>query len=516
MRLTQLLEGRPEGRPSLAVHAPASGGPAPEGSPRTSRLPRSSRLPRRALAFLAAAVLVVLLSQAFDAITRTGSTQVASEPRSSEAGLGTTGGMVDPFAVDIGAGDDGRAMTPAADVGATTEDPDGRLPVAERLAFWAERVRRNPTDHLSLVQLAALEAQEARRTQDISGLMRADALLDEALAIDPASFQALRVKAGVQFSLHDFRSAVALADSILAIAADDVGALAVHADASLELGDLGTAATEYERLSTLASGPAVDARRARLAFLQGDETSAIRLATAARDAAFAEAVDDAPFYDLQLADLARLTGDADAARAAYGAGLGKAPDDVRLLVGLARLNAATGDDDAAIAGLRRATAIVPTPDALALLGDLLAARGDTQAATTAFATIDAIATLSASSDAVYDRQLALIALDRGEVDAATVDGLRTALRERPDAFGHDLLAWALHLTGDAAGARAEIDAALASGIHDARIVYHAGAIALTVGDDVNGRAWLTAALARSTALTPAEQAEATRLLEAAP
>ncbi|MFI5292009.1 MAG: hypothetical protein ACHQ02_04020, partial [Candidatus Limnocylindrales bacterium] len=69
-----------------------------------------------------------------------------------------------------------------------------------------------------------------------------------------------------------------------------------------------------------------------------------------------------------------------------------------------------------------------------------------------------------------------------------------------------------HLTGDATGARAEIDAALASGIHDARIVYHAGAIALTVGDDVNGRAWLTAALARSTALTPAEQAEATRLL----
>ena len=346
---------------------------------------------------------------------------------------------------------------------------------------------------------------------------RADALLDRALAIDPLSFNALRAKAGVRFALHDFQGAMELADRVLAIAAGDVGAMATDADARLETGDLVKAGAEYEQLATLVPGPAVDARRARHAYLVGDDADAIRLATDARDAArHLERIDDPAFYHYQLAELARLTGDADLARAELKAGLAIAPDDTRLLLSAARLDATTGNIDDAIAALEHATAIVPSPESLALLGDLKALVGDDAGAQAAFATVDGIGQLAASGGGVYDRQLALFALDHGRVDAALIARLRDALRDRPDAYGHDLLAWALYRSGQVGPAAIEAEAALSTGIHDARILYHAGAIAVAAGETEAGHARLIDAMARSTALAPSEIAGATTLLGGLP
>ena len=396
-------------------------------------------------------------------------------------------------------------------------DPDGRLPLADRLAFWAARVERDPGDHLSMVQLAVLEAEEARRTSDVERLMRADALLDRSLGIDASSFAALRAKAGVRFALHDFAGAAAIADRILSIAPDDMGALAIEADARLETGDLEHAAAVFERLATLAPGPAVDVRRARVAYLRGEEADALRLASAANDAARGLVrVDDPAFYHYQLAELARLTGEADLARRELKAGLALAPDDLRLLLASARLDAATGRPEDAIRDLRRATSIVPSPESLALLGDLLALRGDDADAQAAFGTVAAIEQLADATRGVFDRQLALFDLDHGRADPALVARLRDSLAARQDAYGHDLLAWALHRTGQSDAAASEADAALANGIRDARILYHAGVIALTQGRVDVGRARLAEALARSTALAPSEIADATALLERRP
>ena len=159
------------------------------------------------------------------------------------------------------------------------------MPIADRITFWAARVEHDPTDHVSMVQLAGLEAQVARRTSDVDRFRRADALLDRALAIDPLSFNALRAKAGVRFALHDFHGAMEIADRVLAIAPGDVGAIAIDADARLEMGDLVNSGAEYEQLATLVPGPAVDARLARHAYLVGDDAGALRLATDARDGA---------------------------------------------------------------------------------------------------------------------------------------------------------------------------------------------------------------------------------------
>ena len=91
---------------------------------------------------------------------------------------------------------------------------------------------------------------------------------------------------------------------------------------------------------------------------------------------------------------------------------------------------------------------------------------------------------------------------------------RPVRRSRPDAdyTGHDTVAWALYRLGRFDEAAAEIKAAAADGAADARLLFHAGAIALARGDTSAGRKDLERALALGPALDPIERAEANRLL----
>lgn len=447
-------------------------------SPHTS-LGRPDQMLRRSALLLAAALIVAAASYVF-----------AAAPATSV-----------PPAGPLGTGD--------------SSDSSGLLPLEERIAFWSARVGRDPGDFLSMVQLALLDAELARRDSDLAAYERADGLLTQALVLDPTHLPALRAKAAVRFSLHDFAGAAQVAEEVLRTTADDPAALATLADATLELGDLDAARVHYGRLAKLAQGPAVDARLGRLAFLTGDEPAALRSARAARDGVATASLEDPAFYHYQLAELARLTGDAELAASEYRAGLALRPNDVRLLLGAARLDASQGRTPEAIAGLRQATAIVPQPEALALLGDLLAATGDRAGADAAYATVRAIERLTSAAGTVYDRQVALFELDHDGASADLLARLQAGLKVRHDAYGHDLVAWALYRSGDARAAAAEIELALSGGVRDPRLLYHAGAIALANADRVLAKDRLEAALARATGLTPAEIADARALLESA-
>jgi Flp pilus assembly protein TadD len=222
-----------------------------------------------------------------------------------------------------------------------------------------------------------------------------------------------------------------------------------------------------------------------------------------------------------------MAGDRATARTAYEDALASRASDLGALLGLARIEAVEGDIDAAITTLDRATAIAPTPEAEALLGDLLAARAavttrsaaerdaDRVAAETAFGTVRLARTLSALAGSVYDRQLILFDLDHGAASATVLEAARAALLARPDAAGHDTLAWALHRLGLEDEAWTASQAARATGAADARTTFHAGAIAVARGDRETARRLLARALALGPALDPAERAEAETLLERA-
>jgi tetratricopeptide (TPR) repeat protein len=388
---------------------------------------------------------------------------------------------------------------------------DGRLPIPDRLAFWAARVEAAPDDFLSLTQLALVRAEGARLTADLDGYQRALAEIDRSLAIVPAYPPTIRVRGSIRYALHDFAGALADAETVLAASPSDATALAVRGDALLELGRPDEAAMTYDRLDTITPGPWLGVRRARLASATGDSRRALALARKALASAPSVDPGEVAFYAYALGEYGRLAGDADAARAGFEAALGVRPTDVAALLGLARIDVFEGRTAEAVAGLRSAVNVVPQPESLALLGDLLGASGDATEAEAAFETVRFIGELGSVQGAVYDRQLIRFELDHGGASAATLVAARALLADRPDSAGHDLVAWALYRLGRFDEAAVEIEAAREYGADDARLRFHDGAIALARGDRAGGIAVLEGALADGPALDPVERAEALRL-----
>jgi tetratricopeptide (TPR) repeat protein len=383
--------------------------------------------------------------------------------------------------------------------GETTATPDDTTRINANIAFWSKKLTGHPTDFLAAEQLGESQIELARATGDLSAYVAAGQSLDTALGLYPEMPAALAFKGVVLVSLHRFDEARRLAGAVLAGHPDDPTALATLGDASLELGDLDAATHAYDRLATTSPSAAASVRLGHLAFIRGDTAKAIKDARAAA----IQAVDDEAvgervgFYFYQLADTLIATGDRAGAERAYGDAITHDPRSFLAHAGLGRALAADGKLEAAIKEMSAAIAIVPQPDTLARRADLYALRnapGDGARAEQDRRTVLAIAQLATAAGSVYDRTLALYLANHGQETARAVDLAAKELEIRKDAYGYDALAWALLADGRAPEADASIQKALAVGTKDAKILYHAGMIALALGDNVRARAQLTAAL----------------------
>lgn len=416
---------------------------------------------------------------------------------------------------DIVSGDPATLGAGSGIAGSLT--PGSLEQIDRSIAAWSANLAGNAGDFLSATNLALLYHGRGQLSGNLEDHERGLAAARTALTIEPTYAQARALEASILYTLHAFEGALASASALYQEDPTQLGALATRADAELELGRIDDARRDLERLAAQAAGPQVDVRLARLAFVTGDPGEANRLALAARDAVRAQAAAsgalDLGFYEFAAGEYARLSGDAVTARAGFEAALAiRRLSDIGALVGLARIDAFEGNVDYAIAGLRAAVAIAPQPESLSLLGDLLTQAGDNVGASEAFETVRFIGRLGAIQGAVYDRQLLRFELDHDGATAAILDAARESLAARPDATGHDLVAWALYRLGRYHEAAVEIEAARSNGADDARLRFHDGAIAIALGDHAEGLALIESALADGPAIDPIERAEATRLL----
>jgi tetratricopeptide (TPR) repeat protein len=419
------------------------------------------------------------------------------------------GSRTDPGPTTGAGRDDSFALGAVLD---EASGPDDLAAIDAQIKIWGPKAAADPRDDISAGNLTVLYLGRGRLTGDAADYDRASAAAARALAANPTAVGTRALRATVLQATHDFTGALTLAEAILTADPGDVDALAVAGDAQLELGRLDAAASTYRQIAAIAPGPALDARLARLAWLRGDAAGAIKLATKARDGAARTETTDPSFYEAQLGEIARVTGQTDIARAAFAAALVLRPTNQLALLGTARLDAFSGDDAAAIAELRTAAAIAPRPETLALLSDLLARTGDAKGAARAAETVHVIEQLGGTAAALFDRQILGFDLDHGDATSAVRDRAVAAAAIRPDAAGLDVVAWSAYRLGDLRMARAQSAKALASGSVDARILYHAGAIAIATGDAGAGRALVHRALDLGPALDPLDRHDAEGLL----
>jgi tetratricopeptide (TPR) repeat protein len=466
-------------------------------------------LPRVPLAvFLLAALLVV-------------GSRVATLTFGDMPGAGPIAGAATPADAPDPDPDPATAETdPLIPAGATVAADDLER-IRANVAFWGDRYQVTPTDFISATRFAGASIDLARATGDLSRYVAAEAAIDGALASVPGHGPARGLRGVVLVALHRFPEARDHALTMLTEGPDDPAALATLGDATLELGDLTAAAGAYEQLRLVADGAPADIRLARLAFIRGRPAEAVDGARTA----VASAVDEGAiggslaWYHVQLADLLLATGDRPGAEGALADALSADPASHLALALRARLAAADGRLDDAIADLDRAIAVVPLPELLARradLFDLRAAADDDRRSADDRATVLAIAELAGDAAGVYDRTLSLYLASTGVDPARALTLAEDEIAVRTDVYGYDALGWALLANGRATEADAAMTRALAAGTRDARLLYHAGMAAAAVGDADRARSLLEDALGLDPTFDPVGVARARTTLAELP
>jgi tetratricopeptide (TPR) repeat protein len=382
------------------------------------------------------------------------------------------------------------------------------------IGLWRLSLDRNDGNFIAAGTLGSLYLQRARITGDLGDYSRALEAADRSIAADPIFWEGHSLRAAVLFALHDFSGALDEARATYEADPDQLEALAVTGDASLELGDVTSAKEAYARLDALVPSPPVWSRMAHLAFIKGDIERAVELVS--RCVAATPAAEDpagAAFYQYQLGELHRARGSLSDASAAFTASLAALDEYVPALSGLAHVREAQGDRDEAIALLEQATTRQPRPELVAALGDLHALAGDADAAERQYALVARIGELAQATGGVYDRQLLLFAADHLRGVEAAVDAAANELRVRRDVYGYDAYAWALFRAGRVDEAAEAAAHAQALDTPDPRIRYHAGMIAAAQGRLVEARALLEDAVKGRAALPPLQAAAAVDALE---
>jgi tetratricopeptide (TPR) repeat protein len=366
---------------------------------------------------------------------------------------------------------------------------------------YQEKVRADPTNLDARATLGAAYIQKARESGDPSYYAKAEAVLDEALRMDPANVDALIGKGSLALTRHHFREALELGQRARSLNPHVPRIYGVIADAQIELGMYDEAVATIQTMVDMRPDLSSYSRVSYARELHGDLEGAIAAMESAVRAG-GPMSENTEWTRVQLGNLHFAKGDLAGAARLYQESLVRLPDYVYALAGLARVRAAQGDTSQAIELYNAAIARVPLPEFVIALGELEESRGDQAAAGRQYQLVRAMQQLFTSNGVDTDLELALFEADHGRDPQAALTMARAAYERRPSIRGADTLAWALYRAGRYQEARLRADEALRLGTQDALMLYHAGMIARAQGDDARARELLDRALALNPAFSP--------------
>lgn len=387
------------------------------------------------------------------------------------------------------------ASAPRPDV-AATELLQG-FSAGDTAAYVAELERRvadDQNDARSLTLLGLAYQQRARETGDPSFYGRSEAALRRGLALAPDDHVATTGFAALAASRHRFGEAARLARRAVRLAPTAAVPYGILGDALAERGRYRAAFAAFDRMAQIKPSLASYARVAYARELLGDvdgARAALRLAVEAGSAV----PEHAAWALVQLGNLELASARLRAAERAYRDALSRFPVYVHAEAGLARVDAARGDADAAIARLRRVVARSPLPEFAVALGEIAHGSGREAAARKADRLVAALNRVLAANGVRTELETARYDLDRGVRLERALARAREAFRRAPSVQAEDTLAWALFRQGRCEEARRHSLRALRLGTRNALVLFHRGMIERCLGREAAGKRFLAEALA---------------------
>jgi tetratricopeptide (TPR) repeat protein len=363
------------------------------------------------------------------------------------------------------------------------------------------RVREHPRDAESLALLGLAYQQRVRETGDPGYYPRSEEALRRSLALLPVNDLAVTGLAALAASRHRFPAARRLAQRALRLNPYSPAALGILGDARIEAGDYDGAFAAFDRMVSLKPTVASYARISYARELLGRTGGAIDAMKLAVGAA-AGTGEPAAWALVELGNLYYNGGRLRPADRAYREALARFPEYHRARAALARVEAARGRVDEAVALYQDALETVPLPEYAVRLGETLAAADRDAEADEAYELVDAMQRLFEANGTRTELETALVDLDRNVDAADALARARVAYEERRSIEAEDVLAWALYRNGRCIEALRHSESALRLGTRDALKLFHKGMIERCLGRDEASRNTLSKALALNPYFSP--------------
>ena len=384
---------------------------------------------------------------------------------------------------------------------AQTAPSAATLSPAERSMNQANQlIAKNPKDFEAYNALALALSRRARETADVKYYAQGEDALKTSFEISPANFDGERIRVWLLLGKHEFAAARDAARALNKRMPDDVMVYGFLTDANIELGNYDEAEKSAQLMLDLRPGnlPALT-RAAYLRELFGDIDGARDLMNMALESTPPSEVEDAAWILAQIAHLDLADGKISDAEKQLEHALTFFPGYHYALGNLAKVRIQQKRSDDAVVLLEQRYQAAPHAENLYDLAEALQLAGRADDARKAFAEFEQKSLLESERADNSNRELIFYYADHANEPAKALDIAKREFARRHDVFTLDSYAWALHVNGQDREARKQIEAALAVGIRDAKMLRHAGEIALSTGDAEAARKYLEQAAESNTA-----------------
>ena len=356
-------------------------------------------------------------------------------------------------------------------------------PAEQSTARATQLIEKNPKNFEAYNALALALSRRARETSDVKFYTEAEDTLKKSFEISPDNFDGERIQVWLLLGKHEF---VAAREAVLKLSKrmpDDVMIHGFLADANAELGNYDEAEKAAQLMLDLRPGnlPGIT-RAAYLREIFGDVDGALELMNMALQSTAPSELEDAAWILTQMAHLQLSVGQTAGAEKNLQHALVLFPGYHYALGNLAKVRIQQKRYDDAVQLLQQRYQAAPHAENLYDLAEALQLAGRSEEAKKAFAEFEQKSLLETNRGDNSNRELIFYYADYAHDPLKALEVAKREFSRRHDVYTLDSYAWALHVNGQDHEARRQIEAALAVGIRDARLLRHAGEIALKEGD----------------------------------
>ena len=374
-------------------------------------------------------------------------------------------------------------VTFAAAQGITGEASTDLSEVAQSIAAARKAIGDKPTEYAGYNLLATALVHRAQETSDVSFYAQADDAVKKSLEIAPNNFDAAKIQVSILLGEHEYPAALEAAKTLNKRVPDDVMVYSLLTDADVELGNYSDAETAAQWMLNLRPGnlPALT-RAAHLRELFGDTEGAYELTELAYQSTSPTETGERASILTEMGRLRLASGSTGAAEKLFQQALTALPSYPSALGNLAQVRITQKRYAEAVVLLQQRYQAATQAEYLYDLAEILQLAGRDTEARKAFADFETKSLAESVRKDNSNRELVFYYADQAHQPAKALEVAKQEYAWRHDVYTLDAYAWALHVNGQDAEARKQIEAALAVGIRDSKIFAHAGEIALKLDD----------------------------------